>query len=453
MNDDAERLIKADAQKYPDAEAMLSFISLVRKYIAELSGRPYSVDEADFLAPTFIPEESVGMRSSADLVLSFIVQMEGDLDRAAPLLSTAAERDLKYHSTVAIPLAISRLARIRIIQGRLGDAEAALSRYLDTIDSLGSRRFYLHGNLHAVMADVLREHNQLTDAIREADEGVACNETWGIPHAVSMAHHAKARILAAQGDIGGALSLIDREEQASLGRGLLSDIVSEREALRVQLWLAKGDLASAERWTRDSGLSAEGEPSFRRESSHMALARVLIATDRRPEAVSLLTRLAAAARRGGRMGRLIEILVLLAIAQVGTGAHEASRTLARALTIAEPEGYVRVFTGEGEQAMDLLRLVAAEGGSAGRHAQRLLAGGATAGTPAEKRPALAEPLSARELEILGLLASGLSNHDIAQSLYLTLGTVKTHVHNIFGKLVVESRTQAIAKARELGLIH
>jgi LuxR family maltose regulon positive regulatory protein len=302
------------------------------------------------------------------------------------------------------------------------------------------------------MADVLREHNQLTDAIREADEGVACNETWGIPHAVSMAHHAKARILAAQGDIGGALSLIDREEQASLGRGLLSDIVSEREALRVQLWLAKGDLASAERWTRDSGLSAEGEPSFRRESSHMALARVLIATDRRHEAVSLLTRLAAAARRGGRMGRLIEISVLLAIAQAGTGAHEASRTLARALTIAEPEGYVRVFTGEGEQAMDLLRLVAAEGGAAGRHAQRLLAGGATAGTQAEKRPALAEPLSARELEILGLLASGLSNHDIAQSLYLTLGTVKTHVHNIFGKLVVESRTQAIARARELGLL-
>jgi DNA-binding CsgD family transcriptional regulator len=87
-----------------------------------------------------------------------------------------------------------------------------------------------------------------------------------------------------------------------------------------------------------------------------------------------------------------------------------------------------------------------------RLGQRLLAGGAAVGAPAPARPALAEPLSARELEILGMLASGLSNRDIAQSLYLTVGTVKTHVHNLLGKLEVESRTQAIARSRELGLL-
>ncbi len=450
--DAAERLLTTGGQSYPDAEAMLSFIALVRKYIAELCGQTYKVSEADFRAPALIPEESVGMRNSADLILSFIVQMEGDLDRAAPLLATAAERELRYRSTITIPLAISRLARIRLVQGRLGDAEAALSRYLDVIDALGSRRFYVNGNLHAVMADVLRERNQLMEAKREADEGVACNDTWGIPHAITMSYHAKARVLAALGDIDGALSLIDREEQFSLGCSLLSDLVSERQALRVALWLAKGDLASAERWARDSGLTAEDQLSFRREAEHIALARVLIAVDRRPLAISLLNRLAVAAKQGRRMGRLIEILVLLAIAHAGVNAHEASQTLARALAVAEPEGYVRVFTGEGEQAMDLLRLVATEGGAAGRYAQRLLAGGAIGRTPAQERPALAEPLSARELEILGLLAAGLSNSDIADALYLTVGTVKTHVHNVFGKLVVESRTQAIARARELGLL-
>ena len=452
LYDAAERLLTAGGQSYPDAAVMLSFIALVRKYIAELSGQTYKVTEADFHAPALIPEESVGIRNSADLVLSFIVQMEGDLDRAAPLLATAAEREQRYHSTVTIPLAISRLARMRLVQGRLGDAEAVLSRYLDVIDALGSRRFYVNGNLHAVMADVLRERNQLIDAGREADEGVAFNDAWGIPHAITMSYHAKARVLATLGDIDGALALIDREEQFSLGRTLLSDLVSERQALRVALWLAKGDLANAERWARDSGLTAEDQLSFRRETEHIALARILIAADRQPLAILLLARLAVAAKRGGRMGRLIETLVLLAIAQAGADAHEATRTMARALATAEPEGYVRVFTGEGEPAIELLRLVAAEGGATGRYAQRLLAGGATGGTPAQERPALVEPLSARELEILGLLAAGLSNRDIADTLYLTVGTVKTHVHNILDKLEAESRTQAIARARELGLL-
>ena len=450
--DAAERLLMTEGQSHPDATAMLSFIALVRKYIAELSGETYKVSEVDFRAPALIPEESVAMRNSADAVLSFIVQMEGDLDRAAPLLATAAERELRYHSSNAIPLAISRLARIRLVQGRLGDAEAVLSRYLDVIHALGSRRFYVNGNLHAVMADVLRERNQLIEAGREADEGVACNDAWGIPHAITMSYHAKARVLATLGDIDGALALIDREEQFSLGRSLLSDLVSERQALRVALWITKGDLANAERWARDSGLTAEDPLSFRREAEHIALARVLVAVDRQSEAISLLNRLAVAAKRGGRMGRLIEILVLLAIAYAGADAHEATRTMARALAAAEPEGYVRVFTGEGEPAIELLRLVAAEGGATGRYAQRLLAGGATGGTPAQERPALVEPLSARELEILGLLAAGLSNRDIADTLYLTVGTVKTHVHNVFGKLEAESRTQAIARARELGLL-
>ena len=431
---------------------MQSFITLVRKYIAELCGQDYKVTDADFRATALIPEESVGMRNSADLALAFIVQMEGELDRAATLLLTATEREFRYRSTITIPLAISRVARIRLVQGRLSDAEAVLSRYLDVIHGLGSRRFYLNGNLHAVMAEVLRERNQLAEAAREADEGVAYNEAWGIPHAITMSYHAKARVLASIGDIDGALALVDREEQRAVGRRLMSDLVSERQALRVALWIAKGDLASAERWASDSGLTAEDELSFRRESRHIALARVLIATDRRPEAVSLLTRLAAAAKRGGRLGRQIEVLVLLAIAQVGTDTQGALHTMARALAAAEPEGYVRMFTGEGGQAMDLLRLIATEGGATGRYAQRLLAGGARGGTPAEARPALAEPLSAREMEILGLMAAGFSNRDIADTLFLTIGTVKTHVHNILGKLVVESRTQAIARAREIGLL-
>lgn len=278
----------------------MNFIGLVRKYVDELCGRPYKVAEADFRAAAQIPEENVGMRNSADLVLSFVVQMEGDLNRAASLLATAAEKELRYRSTITIPLAISRLARIRLIQGRLTDAEAVLSRYVDIVHSLGSRRFYLNGNLHAVLADVLREHNRLKEAEREADEGMAYNDAWGMPHGITMSCHSKARVLAALDDVDGALALVRREEQTALGRRLLTDLVSDRRALRVSLWLAKRDLASAERWARDSGLTIDDRLSFRREAEHIAFARVLIATDRLTEATPLLSRLAAEAKRSGR---------------------------------------------------------------------------------------------------------------------------------------------------------
>ncbi|MGE5580732.1 MAG: LuxR C-terminal-related transcriptional regulator [Bacillota bacterium] len=452
LYDRAEQLLTASGRSHPDAEAMLRFVALVRKYIAELSGGTYKLTDSDYRATSAIPEESVGMRNSADLVLAFIAQMEGELERSAEILLSATERELRLHSTITIPLAISRLARIRLVQGRLGDAEAALSRHLDTIDALGRRRFYLNGNLHAVMADVLCERNHLAEAARQADEGIAGNEAWGIPHAISMSYHSKARVLAAQGDVDGALSLIDREEQGSIGRILMSDVVSDRQALRVRLYLAKGDLPSAERWARESGLSPEDELSFRRESRHIALARVMIGSGRSSDAVPFLSRLAAAAKRGGRMGRLLEILVLTAVAQAGTDTDGAARTMARALTLAEPEGYVRSFTGEGKQALDLLRLVASIGSAPGRYAQRLLAGRAAPQAVAAEVPVLPEPLSAREMEILGLLAAGHSNRDIAQTLYLTVGTVKTHVHNLLAKLEVESRTQAIARAHDLGLL-
>lgn len=436
----------------PDAAAMLSFIALVRKYIAELRGQPYHITAADYRAVTLIPEDSVAMRNSADAVLAHVVQMEGDLDRAAPLLAAAAERDLRYHSTNAVPIAISRLARLRLVQGRLRDAEALLRQYIGAIVERGSRRYFVNGNLHAVLADVLREQNRLTEAAAEADEGVAANEAWVIPHAVTLSLHAKARVLAATGDTDAALALLDREEQFSLGRSLLSDLISDRHVLRVRLWLATGDVAAAERWVRDSGLTATDALSFRREAEHISLARVLLAAGRLSEAATLLARLATAAEHGGRQGRLLETLVLQAHAQAAADPHAALAALSRALAIAAPEGYIRVFLEEGAPVLDLLRRLAAAGGAGAAAAQRILAAAGPTAASAHHMPQLAEPLSAREREILALLAAGMSNREIAKQLMLTVGTVKTHVHSIFGKLDVDSRTRAIARARELGLL-
>ena len=141
--------------------------------------------------------------------------------------------------------------------------------------------------------------------------------------------------------------------------------------------------------------------------------------------------------------------------------------LTKCLTLAEPEGYVRVFLDEGVPMAELLRLGKRRGtwseGRLGAYAEKLLAlleqemksqrppAEQPLSVPAGPSP-LVEPLSERELEVLRLVADGLSNGEIAAPLFLAVGTVKAHVHNIYGKLGVQSRTQAIARARELSLL-
>ena len=176
--------------------------------------------------------------------------------------------------------------------------------------------------------------------------------------------------------------------------------------------------------------------------------------------------MSAAAREsdgGGRTGRLIEVLVLQSLALQALGeAEPAVECLAQALELARPEGYVRLFADEGEPVADLLRRVlGSRGGRAGHdvpedHARRLLAAIEAGGEPGVRARdgagALAEPLSERELEVLRLLSSGMSNREVAQNLFVALSTVKTHVNSIYRKLEARSRTHAVARARELDLL-
>jgi len=176
----------------------------------------------------------------------------------------------------------------------------------------------------------------------------------------------------------------------------------------------------------------------------------------------------------GRTGQAIEFLVLEALAFQAQGdTAQATRVLAQALVLAEPEGYARVFMDEGEPMEHLLQVCilhptapyrfmpSDEPGPSG-FAHRLLAAMGAAmedEQPGAERvprelamPTLLEPLSEREVEVLQLAGAGLSNREIAEELVLTVGTVKWHLHNLYGKLQVRSRTLAVARARELGVL-
>ena len=196
------------------------------------------------------------------------------------------------------------------------------------------------------------------------------------------------------------------------------------------------------------------------------MVRVLLAEGRTDEALDSLGNLLENALSEGRMAHEIELRVLLSLTSQQLGeTGEAFDQLERALTLAEPEGFVRVFVDEGLPMAALLERVIRErrddgsyNGAPDVYAGRLLehfalqAADSGNGGPRSGRTPGLEPLSGREVEVLELVAAGRSNAEIAGELYLSVGTVKAHVHHIFGKLLVRNRSQAVARARELRLL-
>ena len=197
------------------------------------------------------------------------------------------------------------------------------------------------------------------------------------------------------------------------------------------------------------------------------LARVLLARNDPGPALTLLQRLLGAAARQGRTGSIIEIQALRALALAATGGQAAAEELARTLALAAPQGYVRVFADEGPPMAALLGQVATAHRGGQPTARQLplgyLAAVLRASAPASlpphtgrgqppALPGLTEPLTARELQVLHLLATGAPNQQIADDLVVTLDTVKKHITHVLGKLGAANRTEAVTRARDLGLI-
>jgi len=261
-----------------------------------------------------------------------------------------------------------------------------------------------------------------------------------------------ARIQHLMGDTQTALATVASARQAASQLNL-AEVNAFVAAYEADFQLALGNVQTAARWAETAGVSPTDSPVFVREAEYFTYARLLLAQNRPAEARTLLANLERYARNGGLDKSLVTVCILQALAQQALGQKEqAIACLEEAVRLAAPEGYRRAFLDEEQTVLALLPRV--------RHLAPDFVDNLLGGAPPEpvrERPAsmpspLVEPLSERELEVLGLVVRGLSNREIADKLFLSVGTVKTHVHNIFGKLGVEGRPRAIARARELDLI-
>jgi LuxR family maltose regulon positive regulatory protein len=316
----------------------------------------------------------------------------------------------------------------------------ALQRWADED---GSRRNHISAVVLSGLGDVLREQGDLAEAERCLQEGI---ERGRIAYAIVRAYISLASLQGARGDFQAFRRSLDAG-MAQMSRFEVG--VSAQLALAacaVQWHLAQGDVATAAAWVEQRLPHVDPAMAWLYEQEQIIRARLLLAQGHVPEAGAALSRQAATARAGGRIGNWLAATVLELLAADAAGSRaKATDLLIDALAAAESEGYVRIFLDEGPAMVRLLEI------NPHRYASRLLGSG---GPPPARNAAqsMVEALTDREREVLGLIAGGLTNPEIGSRLYISEATVKRHVYNIYGKLGVTHRTQALVRARELGLL-
>lgn len=410
------------------------------------------------------PEDDFITRGQAGSLLALMYWAEGELEAAYSSL-TEAMNDFKMAGPIAFAISGTYgLADIRVAQGHLLEAKQIYERSLQLV--MEQEGEIIRGITDIYLGLGMLHHEQ--GDVEKAKQYLAKSEELGDQMALPDWPHRKRRVLAqmeaVQGNFEDAHNLLDEAEQLYF-RGPVPDI-RPIAALKAQVWIQQGKLTEAWKWARDRSLPAAEELSYLREFEHLTFVRLLIAEFKTnqtehaiSEAMELLPRLLKAAEDGQRLGSLLKILVMQALAYEAQGDIASAREpLERALSLAKPEGYVRLFVDEGLPMAQLLSAVAAKkimpnyvGKLLAAFDVEGLAGTGKSDSPVVRQP-LVDPLSKRELEILGHVAAGFKNKEIAAKLFVSVNTIHYHTKNIYSKLGVNSRTKAVAKAKELNLL-
>jgi LuxR family maltose regulon positive regulatory protein len=447
----AARLKAVEADEAKRTPEVQGHVAAMRAYLIRETGDFAATIDLSRQALAHLPEQDSLLRAMINLNLAIAHYFQGEFEAASQLLTENIATGQTIQLMANTLSAIYFKSQILQAQGALQQALQLCQEGLELVTQGGWQDFPAVGFVYVAFGDLFRERNELSKAAEYLERGIRLGQAGGHPHILIIGHVWLAWLRHTQGDVTGsheairdALQVV-RQKQVSRFWPLPS-----AACYQARLWIAQGDLAAASRWAQESGLDPVNCPAtFLYEVDCLTLARLLIAQGNLEEAESLLLRLHQGAAAAKRYGSLIEILILQAFTlAVQKRREEALSVFAQALRLAEPGGFVRIFLDEGAPMAELLRQAVAQDLHAS-YALRLLT--AMREAAAVPQP-LVEPLSERELEVLRRVAAGYSNQEIAQDLVVAVSTIKKHISNIYSKLEVGSRTQAIARARELGLL-
>ena len=440
-------------------------VAAIRALLAAHQGDVRHSTELSDRALELLPEESLFLRSVVAGSLGLAYLWSGDIVAATRTFDKLARIGQETGNFMLTVMALRRLARLRRMQGQLHEARAFYEQALELAVDRQGRPLPIAGLAMTGLGELWREWNDLEAATRYLTEGIELIHQWAETGTLE-GYLYLARVRQAQGDEDGTREAIQKAQQLALKTDT-TEVDDLSVALQqARLWAAQGNLEAALRWVEERGVGRDVGPTaletrddlldyHLRKYEYLVLARVLIKQDQPDKALALLEPLLPRMEQQGQIGMVIEIQVLKALALQAQGnVAQAITALERALSLAEPGDYVRIFVDEGPPMAQLLYEAAARG-IAPDYTGKLLAAfpvSEPASTSQEPPAEMVEPLSERELEVLHFIEEGLSNREIAQKLFLSMSTVKVHTYNIYSKLGVHSRTQAVAKARALGIL-
>lgn len=397
-------------------------------------------------------------RGMAVIALGDAYYFQGDMKTAYQTRLKVLESSKPVGDLFSFMVANLKVATSSRALGRLHQTIEICQQQVQFAKENGLSHTIFVGWVMALWAISLAEKNELDQALALATKSVGLTKGGDLAFS-GFSNIVLAQVRFYQGDFAGAESVLQALENTAQKYYLPFHIIESVAAWKVRIWLARNQLEIASQWIKENGLDGDGDPTLPPNYVGVALARVFLAQGDLEKATRVLSRLLAAAEAGGHISRLIEVLVLQTLAfKADRHAARAMHALEQAITLAEPGGYIRIFLDEGPPMAHLL-YEALSRGIAPDYVRRLLAAfpdtepePVASSRTLDANAGLIEPLSERELEVLHLIAEGLTNREIARKLYLSLNTVKVHTRNIYGKLGVSNRTQAAAQARELGLL-
>ena len=448
--DEAEACLLRVESRLPAEEAP-RYLGELALWHGILARRHGDVERSrDFLlqALEHIPAENPALRGRA-LIFLGLGYLECDMPRALEALGQAGEMFTAANSAAGLLPALYFLAWAQSVQGKLSQAAQTSQRALECAGAVS--HWPAASYAHLAMAEFLWARNELDAAAQHAARGMALAELGGHTDNLLIATLDTARIERARGKWDKAQALL--AQAAGLARPTIPWVKVQVAHERVLLCLATGKVAEAKQWLLQNMAPPQFSTGIPELQARIIWARFRVARRQFREALAELTPLQAQAEALELWHAAIQIHCLQALARHALGQEqEAVGQLKAALTLAEPEGSIRVFLDEGIRMSELLHLAQDRGLAPELVSALIQALGEQPAARTIGRPLAPGRLSRRQVELLRLIAEGHSNKEIAAILTISIGTVKRHTVNIFNKLDVKNRTEAVAKARELGLL-
>jgi LuxR family maltose regulon positive regulatory protein len=449
----AEQLVSALTPS-SDVSSMIGTISAGRAFWADTQGNLSEAARLAQQALDLLPDTdplSQSMRSVAMGTLANIIFASGDLDRARQIYDQAVEIGRAANNAEMVINTRADICDILLAQGKLRRAERLLLETLPMTIRADGQRLPLSARLYSALSKVYYEWNHLEQARHYARLCLEVSQQWGDNEQLAIGIVLTAKLEQVSGDLEQANALMNKADQLRRDHCLYPGTSIRIEAALHRFQLSMGNLKEISQYLEAAGIHPSDNITFQHELRYITLLRWLLACEDYITALGLAQRMLQIAEDGQRWARVIELLVLQSLAYLGKkDLIAAGNSMIVALSHAQQEGNRRVFLDEGEGIRKLLYMVKSNS-QVSRFASELLeAFGPTSGPTPAPMQLLIEPLSEREIEVLKLIEAGLSNQEIGSRLFISMGTVKRHISNIYSKLDVKNRTQAIARGKELG---